>query len=151
MNKNEILEILNDFENTSLTKFEFENSEFRLALEKNRASSMTDSSISDSPIVCRSNQNEFDKNIENEVAVSYDAAVVKSPIVGVFYAAPSPEDEPYVMEGDQVEEGQVLCLVEAMKMMNELKSPVNGIVRKINGVNGEMVEFDQVLFEVEPC
>lgn len=151
MNKNEILEILNDFENTSLTKFEFENSEFRLALEKNRASSMTDFPISDSSIVCRSNQNKFDKNIENEVAVSCDAAVVKSPIVGVFYAAPSPEDEPYVREGDQVEEGQVLCLVEAMKMMNELKSPVNGIVRKINGVNGEMVEFDQVLFEVEPC
>ena len=71
--------------------------------------------------------------------------------MGVFYAAPSPNDPSYVKEGDQVKAGQVLCLVEAMKMMNELKSPADGIIRSIKGVNGELVEFDQILFEVEPC
>ncbi len=76
---------------------------------------------------------------------------VKAPLVGVFYAAPSPEAPPFVQVGDRVEQGQVLCLVEAMKMMNQLKSPVGGIVRGIGGVDGELAEYGQVLFEVEPC
>ncbi|HAT83226.1 MAG TPA: acetyl-CoA carboxylase, biotin carboxyl carrier protein, partial [Eubacterium sp.] len=76
-------------------------------------------------------------------------AQVKAPLVGVFYAAPKPEEPPFVQVGQEVREGQVLCLVEAMKMMNELTSPVDGIVRAIHGRNGELVEFDQVLFEIE--
>ena len=76
---------------------------------------------------------------------------VKAPLVGVFYAAPSPEAPPFVQVGDRVEQGQVLCLVEAMKMMNQLKSPVSGVVRSIGGVDGELAEYGQVLFEVEPC
>lgn len=65
--------------------------------------------------------------------------------------AAAPDEPPYVSLGDRVAKGQVLCLVEAMKMMNELKSPVDGIVRSIKGVSGELVEYDQILFEVEPC
>lgn len=76
-------------------------------------------------------------------------AQVKAPLVGVFYAAPKPEEPPFVQVGQEVRKGQVLCLVEAMKMMNELTSPVDGIVRAIHGRNGELVEFDQVLFEIE--
>ena len=76
-------------------------------------------------------------------------AQVKAPWVGVFYAAPKPEEPPFVQVGQEVRKGQVLCLVEAMKMMNELTSPVDGIVRAIHGRNGELVEFDQVLFEIE--
>ncbi len=76
---------------------------------------------------------------------------VKAPLVGVFYAAPSPEEKPFVLPGDRVEKGQVLCILEAMKMMNELKSPISGILRSIGCRNGEMAEYGQVLFEVEPC
>lgn len=76
---------------------------------------------------------------------------VRSPIVGIYYAAPSPDEPPYVTVGQKVEQGQVLCLIEAMKMMNELKSPVSGIIRSAKGVNGELAEYDQILFEVEPC
>lgn len=76
---------------------------------------------------------------------------ITAPLVGVFYSAPSPEEPPFVEEGQKVEEGQVLCIIEAMKMMNELKSPVAGIVKSVNGKNGEMVEFGQVLFEVALC
>ena len=76
---------------------------------------------------------------------------VRSPIVGVYYAAPSPDEPPYVTVGQKVEQGQVLCLIEAMKMMNELKSPVSGIIRSAKGINGELAEYDQILFEVEPC
>lgn len=86
---------------------------------------------------------------ESEPASNYRQ--VKSPIVGIYYAAAGPQQEPFVKMGQKVEKGQVLCLVEAMKMMNELKSPIDGIIRTVSGINGKLVEFDQVLFEVEPC
>lgn len=76
---------------------------------------------------------------------------VKAPIVGTFYRAPSPDAEPFVKEGDMVKKGQVLCIIEAMKLMNEIESDVSGIVRKILVSNGEPVEYGQVLFIIEPA
>ncbi|MCS7058292.1 MAG: acetyl-CoA carboxylase biotin carboxyl carrier protein [Meiothermus sp.] len=75
---------------------------------------------------------------------------VKAPIVGTFYRAPSPDAEPYVKEGDTVKKGQVLCIIEAMKLMNEIESEVSGVVRKILVQNAEPVEYGQVLFLIEP-
>lgn len=72
--------------------------------------------------------------------------VVKSPIVGTFYRAPSPDDDPFVQVGDQVEKGQTLCIVEAMKIMNEIESDYSGEVKKILVDNAEPVEYDQPLF-----
>ena len=72
--------------------------------------------------------------------------VVKSPIVGTFYRAPSPDDDPFVKVGDTVEKGQTLCIVEAMKIMNEIESDYSGEVKKILVEDGEAVEFDQPLF-----
>lgn len=74
--------------------------------------------------------------------------VVKSPIVGTFYRAPSPEDDPFVKVGDQVEKGQTLCIVEAMKIMNEIESEYSGEVKKILVENAEAVEFEQPLFVI---
>jgi acetyl-CoA carboxylase biotin carboxyl carrier protein len=76
---------------------------------------------------------------------------VKAPIVGTFYRAPSPDAEPFVKEGDTVKKGQVLCIIEAMKLMNEIESEVSGVVRKILVSNGEPVEYGQVLFLIEPA
>lgn len=76
---------------------------------------------------------------------------VKAPIVGTFYRAPSPEAEPFVKEGDMVKKGQVLCIIEAMKLMNEIESEVSGVVRKILVSNGEPIEYGQVLFLIEPA
>lgn len=72
--------------------------------------------------------------------------VVKSPIVGTFYRAPSPDDDPFVQVGDQVEKGQTLCIVEAMKIMNEIESEYSGEVKKILVEDAEPVEYDQPLF-----
>ena len=72
-------------------------------------------------------------------------------MVGVFYSASSPGAEPFVREGQEVHKGDVLCIIEAMKSMNELKAPYNLKIRKICVENGEMAEFHQVLFEVEKC
>ena len=76
---------------------------------------------------------------------------VKSPMVGTFYRAPSPEAAPFAEIGQSVEVGQVVCIVEAMKLMNEIKSDVRGKVVEICVDNAEPVEFGQVLFRVDPA
>ncbi|MBA3583501.1 MAG: acetyl-CoA carboxylase biotin carboxyl carrier protein [Gemmatimonadetes bacterium] len=74
---------------------------------------------------------------------------ITSPMVGTFYCAPAPEAPPFVEVGDAVRPGQTICILEAMKLMNELECEVSGIVRKIVVENGEPVEYGQVLFEIE--
>ncbi len=76
---------------------------------------------------------------------------VKSPMVGTFYRAPAPEAPPYVEIGTVVKKGQTLCILEAMKLMNELESEVDGIVREILVENSDPVEYGQVLFRIEPA
>jgi acetyl-CoA carboxylase biotin carboxyl carrier protein len=76
---------------------------------------------------------------------------VKSPMVGTYYRSPAPEAPAYVETGTRVAKGQTLCILEAMKLMNELESEVAGIVREILVENGEPVEYGQVLFRIEPA
>ncbi|MBI2159486.1 MAG: acetyl-CoA carboxylase biotin carboxyl carrier protein [Candidatus Rokubacteria bacterium] len=75
---------------------------------------------------------------------------VDAPMVGTFYRAPSPNAEPYVREGDLVKEGQILCIIEAMKLMNEIESKVAGRVAKVFVENGHPVEYGQPLFLIDP-
>jgi acetyl-CoA carboxylase biotin carboxyl carrier protein len=78
-------------------------------------------------------------------------AEVKSPMVGTFYRQPAPEAPPYVEIGSTVKKGQTLCILEAMKLMNELESDVDGIVREVLVENSDPVEYGQVLFRIEPA
>ncbi|HHV63057.1 MAG TPA: acetyl-CoA carboxylase biotin carboxyl carrier protein [Firmicutes bacterium] len=78
-----------------------------------------------------------------------DYLVITAPMVGTFYRAPSPEEPPYVEVGDVVEQGQTVCIIEAMKLMNEIQSEVRGRVVEIPVENGEPVEYGQVLFRLE--
>ena len=73
---------------------------------------------------------------------------VKSPLVGVFYAAPAPDAAPFVKVGDTVKKGDVLCIVEAMKLMNEIVAETDGVVVDICAGNGDVVEFGQTLFKL---
>jgi acetyl-CoA carboxylase biotin carboxyl carrier protein len=76
---------------------------------------------------------------------------IKSPMVGTFYRSPAPEAPSYVEVGSRIARGQTLCILEAMKLMNELPAEVNGTVREICVENGEPVEYGQVLFRVDPA
>ena len=76
---------------------------------------------------------------------------IKSPIVGTFYRSSSPDAEPYVVVGSEIEQESVVCIVEAMKVMNEIKAEVKGIVRKILVDNATPIQFGQILFLVEPA
>jgi acetyl-CoA carboxylase biotin carboxyl carrier protein len=75
---------------------------------------------------------------------------IKSPMVGTFYAAPEPGAAPYVKVGSRVSSGQVVCIIEAMKIMNEIESEVTGVIREVAVENAQPVEFGQPLFRVDP-
>ena len=79
-----------------------------------------------------------------------DGHLVPSPIVGTFYRAPNPDADPFVRVGDNVRVGQVLCIVEAMKLMNEIESDIDGTIVKVHVENAEPVEFGQPLFTIKP-
>jgi acetyl-CoA carboxylase biotin carboxyl carrier protein len=84
-------------------------------------------------------------------AVAPDSlTTVASPIVGTFYRSPSPDADAYVDEGDFVKKGQVLCIVEAMKLMNEIESEVDGRIHKILAESAKPVEYGQPLFLIDP-
>ena len=80
-----------------------------------------------------------------------DQHLVASPIVGTFYRAPNPEADPFVKVGDEVRAGQVLCIVEAMKLMNEIESDADGIMVKVHVENAEPVDYGQPLFTIRPA
>lgn len=164
-----VKDLLNEFKESDLTEFEMETAELRLRFGRgvNAGSGMAtgNSFAQNNPAAERVSGNAAapaasasETVKENAPAASAPAAgtddnlePVKAPLVGTFYAAPSPDADPFVQEGQKVSKGETLCILEAMKMMNELTAPYDLIVRRILGVNGEMAEYNQVLFEVEKC
>jgi acetyl-CoA carboxylase biotin carboxyl carrier protein len=83
-------------------------------------------------------------------ALAFAGITIEAPMVGTFYRASSPTAEPYVREGDVVKEGQILCIIEAMKLMNEIETRAGGRIAKILVDNGQAVEYGQPLFLIEP-
>ena len=75
---------------------------------------------------------------------------VKSPMVGTYYGAPEPGAKPYVSAGSRIQKGQILCIIEAMKIMNEIESEFAGVVKEIVGQDAHPVEYGQVLFRIDP-
>jgi acetyl-CoA carboxylase biotin carboxyl carrier protein len=115
----------------------------------------TSEQITPAPVVkeTTSPQNESPKvtegKKESEETPVEDVEHILSPMVGTFYTAPSPDSKPYVEVGDEVKEGEVVCIVEAMKLMNELEAELNGKVVDVLVENGELVEYGQPLFALQ--
>ena len=162
MEDTKLYELIDRFEGSSLTLLHLEEGDLKIRLERaltpgalpastgSAVSSACGSPSAGSAVSSACGSPSAGSAVSSACSPASAApAQVKAPLVGVFYAAPKPEEPPFVQVGQEVRKGQVLCLVEAMKMMNELTSPVDGIVRAIHGRNGELVEFDQVLFEIE--
>ena len=87
--------------------------------------------------------------VEEASEQAQEASYIKAPMVGSIYLQPAPDKEAYVSVGTKVHKGDVVCIIEAMKMMTEIKSEVDGIITKVLVTNEELVEFDQPLFEVQ--
>lgn len=86
----------------------------------------------------------------SETQLEEDLVEIKSPLVGTFYATPSPDSDPYVEVGTHVDAQAVVCIVEAMKVMNEIKTEISGTIAEILVVNGQAIEYGQVLFRIRP-
>ncbi|MCI5623555.1 acetyl-CoA carboxylase biotin carboxyl carrier protein [Anaerostipes sp.] len=138
----EMKELIQAVSEANVDEFEYENDDFSIRIAKNEAKAVTAEAIpapAAVPAAPESDQN--DTKIEgNEV---------KAPLVGTFYAAPSEGAEPFVSVGDTVKKGQVIGIVEAMKLMNEVESEFDGTVAAILVENGEMVEYGQPLVVIQ--
>ncbi len=131
------------FNENKLSKLRLRDKDFEIELERST------SWLESGPIEPSFSQELVKEEKKEEPVENRDLFQLESPLVGVYYEAANPEAEPYVKEGDRVEKGQVLCIVEAMKMINEIKSPVSGVIKKINFKNEETVEYKDVLMEID--
>jgi len=104
----------------------------------------------DDETVITNNATEPSSSNNNERVNDQNIKEVLSPMPGVFYSAQSPDKPPYVNEGDKVKPGQVICIIESMKIMNEIESEHSGVIKKILMNNSDPVEFNQPLFIIEP-
>lgn len=151
MELEKLRELLKELEKTSLEEIEIETEDFKLKAKFVKSPpAVTAPSANVSPTTPSSTPSQSEAtehHEEKEIPENY--YVVESPMVGTFYRAPAPGAEPFVKEGDRVEKGQVLCIIEALKVMNEIESEVSGIVRKILVENGQPVEYGQPLFYIE--
>ncbi|MEQ8236822.1 MAG: acetyl-CoA carboxylase biotin carboxyl carrier protein [Syntrophomonadaceae bacterium] len=143
MNLDEIRELIAMLEKSSLAELELQRDNFKISLRK--ASSQGQVVFSASPPAVAPVMHTLPEPAA-EIIAEEKLVPVKSPMVGTFYAAGSPEAEPYVKIGDRVSKGQTLCIVEAMKLMNEIKAEVEGTVAEVKVSNAQAVEYDQVLF-----
>ncbi len=131
-------ELMKAFEEANINKMKLELHDLKLELEKS------------SDAVQKSIETRREEAIEvKEPQSDILAYKVKSPLVGTFYASSSPDAKAYVQVGDHVTKGTTLCIIEAMKVMNEIKAPVDGVIQKILVQTNDMVEYDQVIMTIE--
>jgi acetyl-CoA carboxylase biotin carboxyl carrier protein len=142
----DILKIIEIFEKSNLTELEIKIDEpkFKIKLSKNNQIQGQVIQVPQIQNFQPIQKEEVIKEIKEEKKENIH--IIKSPLVGTFYRAPSPGAEPFVKEGDFVKKGQVLCIIEAMKVMNEIESDVDGFVERILVENGKPVEYGQELF-----
>ena len=105
---------------------------------------------SDTEILTQDNSTTTPQDTSSANSESANHNQILSPMPGTFYSAPSPEAEPFVNAGDAVKKGQTLCIVEAMKIMNEIEAESNGVISEILIKNGDPVEYNQPLFKINP-
>lgn len=141
MNLDELRELILLLDQTSISDLEVQKDNFKISLRKNPTS---ENQAGPAPAVNRPAKSE-----EIEKAANDKIVEVLSPMVGTFYAAPSPDAPPFAKEGDRVKKGQTLCIVEAMKLMNEIKAECDGTIVEIAVENADPIEYDQVLFIIE--
>ena len=152
MNIKEIKEMIQLMNENGLTEIELEKDGLKIRLRKGPGGAVEqfqDSGVSHAPATARLHASEAKESSRPAVVPPAPRAAIVSPMVGTFYAAPAPDAPVFVQVGAQVEVGQVICVIEAMKLMNEIKSEVRGKIVEVLVNNGDPVEFNQPLFRLE--
>lgn len=156
MDSAEIKELLKQFDESTLKEFDLKAGSFALYMNKNEFSQkVISSSIQEKKRETVNNEvmtKEIDETIENAAPVTSvkteNTEAIVSPIVGIVYLQPAPDKENFKQVGDAVKKGEVICIVEAMKLMNEITATVDGVISEILVKNEDVVEFNQPLFKV---
>ena len=143
MNLKELREIIAIFEEANISELDVERQGMKIRLKKGTGGTEVSQSRVDIP---SGTAPPFPEPEKKQVEKHTE---IKSPMVGTFYRTPAPDVGPFVEEGDEIEEGQIICIIEAMKLMNEIKSEVRGRIKEILVENGQAVEFNQPIFLVE--
>ncbi|MEA4929147.1 MAG: acetyl-CoA carboxylase biotin carboxyl carrier protein [Candidatus Limiplasma sp.] len=125
-----------------LTALEYSEGELHIRMERAAARPAAPQPLNMSPIAAEPTLPVEEKNDFNNLCD------VKAPMVGVFYAAPAPDAQPYVKVGDTVEKGQVVCLIEAMKLMNDITAPASGRIVDICAQDGAVLEYGQTIMKI---
>lgn len=165
MEYKEILNLMKEMDSTGLSKLEIEKDDFRICIEKavpvmntvlqgaysgaSATGCRPDEAIeTQSPVTLQTGSvSAKEENSEHQEELAGKKLV--APMVGTFYAAPAPDQPAFVKVGDQVRKGQTICIIEAMKLMNEIESEMDGEVVKVLADNEEMVEYGQPLFLIK--
>lgn len=142
MTLKEIQGIIRDFERSALTALELETGDVKLRLSKLAAPTAGPAAPLPAPAA------EACAPVQGAIEPNATCIAVKSPLVGTFYAAATPNGDPFAKVGQIVRKGQTLCIIEAMKIMNEIAAPVAGVIERIDVKNGQVVGYDQVLLTI---
>ena len=139
----ELQSLIKEIENSPLMTLELETEDFKLKLSKNKYEPIE--VISPQPVQV------IERSIPTETPLLKNEAVlvIKSPLVGTFYASPTINGNPYVEVGQPVKKGQVVCIIEAMKIMNEITSPYDGVLKEVLIINGDVVGYDDSIMVIE--
>jgi acetyl-CoA carboxylase biotin carboxyl carrier protein len=159
MKAKEIRDLIDFISNSGLDEVNIETQEFKIAVKKNSpiintvteipvSATSSEKVVDSTPVIAASNVNVAPETKSTQEINNY--IEIKSPMIGTFYLTPSPDAEPFVKVGDSVKVGQTVCIVEAMKLFNEIESEYSGKIVKVLVENASPVEFDQPLFLVDP-
>ena len=150
MDLKDVYELLDKFDGSACCEMELNLNGMQLNLKKysniavpsglNNASGLNN-------VVAGNTQTQAEQVTDN--ASAGDAIQIKAPLVGTFYQAPGPDEQPYVKVGQQVKKGDVVGIIEAMKLMNEVVAPQDGVILSIDSTDGNMVQYGQVLFTMK--
>ena len=148
MDIRKVKKLMEMLEESSLAELEVIEGEESIRLSKSSNNEIHQDIVEQKPENL-SNADILENKNNNKSAKEVSGHEIKSPMVGTFYEAPSPGSKPFVSIGDKVKEGDVLCIIEAMKMLNQIESDKSGVIKAILVENSQPVEFNQVLFIIE--
>lgn len=166
MDFNGIKELIESINSSDIAYFEYETNDGHIKMDKSLTRSLTEAPSKEivkneakeevvttkAESLSNNNENIISQPVSQEkpkVSEDEDLYIVKSPMVGTFYSSPSPDKAPFVSVGDTVKTSSILCIIEAMKLMNEIESEVSGTIKEILVKDGEMVEYGQPLFKIK--
>ena len=162
MNLKDILELIDKVADSGISSVEIEHAGTKVKIEGKSSGPVFHSFVgemkSDAPLMppipmaalpAAPAPTAEEKRKKEEDAIEAGMHIITSPIVGTFYRSPNPESQPYANVGDSVTKGKVLCIIEAMKLMNEIESDVDGVITKIYPQNGQPIEYGEKLFAVK--